>query len=249
MQYSNTASNGIVEGINFTCNLASADTTEFPLVDKQRSINDWQDSVVIEILDSMDEWDFQGAKAYSNLVANQQAYPWPTDILKIKRVEVDYDEDGNYVVAEPFDSSTYEGTIATSAEINKIFSKNSPKYDAFANSAFLYPVADTAVNSGLIVLHENRVVQFSSMSTGFTTSVVGNSAEPAFDRAFHKILVVGSSLDFGHRRQIDSLIAYCERELYAPKKGLFDRLRRFYGSRTADKKMRVGVRYFKENYN
>jgi len=197
----------------------------------------------------MDEWDFQGTVAYSNLVANQQAYPWATDILKIKRIEVDYDGDGDYVVAEPFDSSTHKGTIATSAEINKIFSKDSPKYDAFNNSAFLYPVPDTAYNSALIVWYENRVAQFSSMSTGFSTTVVGNSAEPAFDRAFHRILSVGSTLDFARRRQIDSLITYCERELYIPKVGLFDRLRKFYGTRTADKKFRVGSKYASENFN
>jgi hypothetical protein len=189
----------------------------------------------------MDEWDFQGAQAWSNLVANQQAYAWPTDILTIKRVEIDYDDDGKYTVADAFDSSTYAGSIATSAEINKIFDEGDPKYDAWANSAFLYPVPDTAVNSGLVFWYENNV-------TDLTATAGGVTAEPVIAEPFHRILSLGASLDYGIRFRMDDLVAFCKSELFG-KEGLITKMRKFYGTRAADKIIAFKSFYYGESYD
>jgi len=227
-----TTNQGIIQEIDFLCN---TDSSSYSTPDKTRNINRWQHIVVAEILDSMDEWDFQGNKAYSDLTANKWDYSWPTEILKIKRVEVDYDDDGKYVVAKPIDSSTYGGTIATSAEINNIFSEGEPYYDAYGDKLYLYPVPDTAVNSGLIVWYTKNVNEFTAMDTSWPTNMVGNSGEPAFAEPFHRILSLGASLDYAKKHQLN--------ELY-----LFEKLRKFYSTRAADKILSLKTRYYSENY-
>mgnify|MGYP000403806731 CR=1 FL=1 len=253
MQFNDeTTKQGILQDIDFLCNTNSA---TYPVEEKTRNVNRWYHFCVAEILDAMDEWDFQGDKAYTDLVASQQNYSWPSEILKIKRVEVDYDGDGEYVLADPFDAGSFDKTIATSAEINDYFSTDDPKYDAYGDELFLYPVPDTAVNSGLIIWYTKNVNEFTAMATGWPTNMVGNSAEPAFAEPFHRILSLGASLDYARKHQISDLVAFCERELYgtvATRKGrvggLIDKLRKFYSTRSADKILSMKSRYYDENY-
>lgn len=242
MLWNNTATvQGILPQIDFLCSTTSA---TYSIADKTLSVNSWQDFIVSEVLDSMDEWDFQGDKSYHNLVADQQAYAWPTEILKIKRVEVDYDGDGGYTPADAFDAATYDGSIATSAEINDIFPTSNPKYDAYGNSAFLYPVPSSAVNSGLIFWFTDNV-------TDFTATAALNTAEPTFERPFHRILSLGASLDFATKHEMSDLITFCRKELYGSKElggGLISKMRKFYGTRTADKILQLKSQYYDENY-
>lgn len=196
----------------------------------------------------MDEWDFQGEVAYTNLSANVQAYAFPTEILKIKRLEIDYNDNGKYVPADQIDSTTIRSSIATSAEINAKFTTADPKFDAWAHSAFLYPVPDAAVNSGLAIWHENNVTQFTAVTAQ-------NTAEPAFDRPFHRILSLGAALDYAKKYQMAELMAFCERELYGTTStrqgrvgGLITKLRKHYGTRSADKIVQLKSRYYDINY-
>lgn len=238
MQFNNTAtSQGIFQEIDFLCN---TDSATFTIADKTRAVNKWQDFVVAEVLDSMDEWDFQGTKAYTNLVANQQAYAWATEILKIKRVEIDYDGNGDYIVADQMDISTEEYAMQQSADVNDVYDQGDPRFDAWGNSAILFPVPDTSVNSGLVIWHTDNI-------TEFTATAAMNTAEPDFNRPFHSILSYGATLDYARKFRIDDLIKFTERELYG-KDGLVDKLRKHYGTRSSDKILSVKSHYYDENY-
>jgi len=241
LQFNNTATEqGILQDIDFIC---STNSSTYSIPDKTRNVNRWLHRVVVTILDSMGEMDFQGEIATADLSATQQEYTWPTDMLTIKRVEIDYDGDGDYVAANPFDSSSYEGTISTSAEINNIFTASNPKYDPYDNSLFLYPVPDTDVTDGLKIWYSNEVSEF-------TATTGGNTAEPPFPEPFHRILSLGASLDYARKFHISELISFCERELYGDRKkvGLWNELRSFFSTRVTDKPLSIRTSYYDENY-
>lgn len=207
-----------------------------------------------EILDSMDEWDFQGEIATADLVANQQEYTFPTDILKIKRIELDYDGDGKFVVAKPMDPGSRKETVATSAEINDIWDTSAPEYDTFDDSFFTFPVADTNRTGGIKVWYMKEVLPFSAFA-GSATFIAGNTAEPAFEEAYHRILPLGASLDYAIKYKMTDLIRYCKDELYGPAirgkdriGGLISACKAFYSTRASDKILRIKSGYYRENY-
>jgi hypothetical protein len=241
MQFNSTAdSQGILQDVDYMCGTNSA---TYSIADKTRNVNRWYHAAVVDVLDNMDEWDLRGSISYQNLVANQQAYAFPTDILTIKRLEVDYDGDGDYILSDHVDMGTIDSTIATSAEINDNFNTGNPKYDAWNNSAYLFPVPDAAVNSGLIIWYNAEV-------TELTATTGGNTAEPALAEPFHIVLSLGASLDYARRNKLSELIAFCERELFGTDKedGLITKMKKYYGTRSSDKILSMKSHYYEENY-
>jgi hypothetical protein len=69
----------------FTRFITNTNSTTYTDTDLDASLNTYNDIFTTEILDSMDDWDFSADYATTNLVASQQEYVLPTDILKIKR--------------------------------------------------------------------------------------------------------------------------------------------------------------------
>lgn len=251
-----TGEQGIVQDIDFHCHTNSA---TYSLANKARNINNWYDLCAEEIVDAMDEWDFQGEIATANLSANQQEYRWPSDIIKPKRVEVDYDGDGEYVVAKPLDISTIEASVATSAEINDMYDEDAPFYALFDDSLFLLPVPDTDRTSGLKIWYLKNVPSFSAMASWSALSnsatFVGNSGEPNFHKSFHRILSLGPTLDYARRWKIKEIIDYATKELYGDIAtrsgkigGLIDKMKRFYSTRAGDKILSFKSGYINENY-
>ena len=235
----------LYDDIDFQCNVTTA---EYSPADRDRNINNWDNFCVAEILDSMDDWDFHGEIATANLSANQQEYIFPTDILKIKRIEIDYDGDGAYGIVDLIDSATIDSSIATSAQINNAFGAGDPKYDAYNESLFLFPVPDTDVTNGLKIWYSKNVTQLTGTAAGLT-------AEPVIKKPFQKILSLGASLDYGRKYQIEELIRNCERELYgrvATRRGLIggliDKMKKFYSTRTKDAILGFRSKYFDINY-
>lgn len=259
MEINNTATGqGIFQDIDFLCHTNSSSYT---IADKTRSVNNWQDFLVEEAIDAMDDWDFQGEIATAALSANQQEYIFPNDILKIKRIEVDYDGDGEYKTVDPSDINVYpELTLGSSASINAAFKQSAPRYFAFDNSFFLGPVPDTDRASGIKIWYTKDVRQITAMSTTWgagtaNSALIGNSGTPDFPRPFHKVLSLGASIDYGQRNRLDELVKYAERELYGQTQtrkgrvgGYITKWRDFFSSRNADKQLSLRTRYYKEPY-
>jgi hypothetical protein len=132
----------------------------------------------------MDDWDFQGEVATTSLVANQQEYVFPTDILKIKRIEITYDG-STWVEARPEDINEREYDSGSVARINDNYDQGEPKYDLMDNSLFIKPVPTTAVTSGLKIWYEKLVTQLSA-----------DTDEPVIPRPFHKGLTYGAAKDY-----------------------------------------------------
>jgi hypothetical protein len=181
--YNASTSNGLR---NFTRFLTNTNTTTYSNADLDASLNTYYHYFVNEILGAMDSWDFQGEIATADLVASQQEYVLPTDILKIKRVEISYDGT-NWYMAEPFDINM-RGRATDTTSIAADFSKSKPYFDAYDNSVFLYPIPDTAVTAGLKVWYEKEPTELSSATS-----------EPSFLEAYHKGLAFGAAKDFFYK--------------------------------------------------
>jgi len=251
MQWNNTATEqGIFQDIDFLCATNSA---TFSIADKTRSVNNWQNIMVVEALDSQDDWDFKGEIATADLSATVQEHVMPTSensgLLKIKRVEVDLDNDGVYEPADKIDINEYRHiSLGNSADINDHFTNSNPKYSMFDNSLFLFPVPDTDVTGGLKIWYSENVNEF-------TATAANNTAEPPFPRPFHRILSLGPALDYAKKYKMKDLIAYCERELYGTANtrkgrqgGLISKMRDFFSTRSGDKLTRLKTGYYSENY-
>jgi len=256
MEWNNTATGqGIFQEIDY---LAHTNSSTFSIADKTRSVNNWQDFFVDEIIDAMDDWDFNGEIATANLSANQQEYVFPTDIITIKRIEVDYDAGGVYTPVDFSDENIYPTiTIGTSAEINDRFSQSDPKIFLFDNSFFLAPVPDTNVTSGIKIWYTQNVATFTAVSTGWGNSaIVGNSGNPAISRSFHKAIAWGGVKDYAFRNKDRDMIVDADKELFGTVLtrrgrigGFITKMKKYYSQRAGDKIQNLQTRYFKKRYD
>jgi len=164
--------------------ITNSNSTTYTDADINGAINVYYDLFCTEILESMDDWDFQGEIATASLVSNQQEYVFPSDILKIKRVEITYD--GNtWYEARPEDVNEKEYDSGSVARINDNYDQALPVYDLMDNSLFIKPVPTTAVTSGLKIWYEKLVTQLSA-----------DTDEPVIPRPFHKGLCYGAGKDY-----------------------------------------------------
>ena len=176
-----SGTSGLVEDVRWW---TETNTTSYPTADITRNLNKWYQEISADVLLSMDEWDVQGEIATASLVANQEEYTWPSDLLRIKRIEVTYDGTNWYRV-HPIDIQEPEVSIATDANINEEFSTNDPRYDTHDNSIFLFPVPTANSTNGLKIWYEKEVAELSS-----------NSDEPNLAEPFHRLLSIGASYDY-----------------------------------------------------
>lgn len=220
---------------NQTRFLTNTDTTTYSNADLDASINTYYHLFVNEILEAMDGWDFQGEIATTNLVANQQEYVFPTDILKIKRVEITYDGT-NWYNAQPFDINM-RGTATDTTSIASDFDKSSPFFDAFENSLFLYPIPDAARTAALKIWYEDEVAELSNATD-----------EPDFAEAYHKGLCYGAAKDwFQKYAEVPANIKKAqmmENEMQA----YITRMKVFYNRKTQDDVYAVETGYVEWEY-
>lgn len=163
--------------------LTNTNSTNYSDADLDAALNAYYDLFSTEALDSMDDWDFQGDIATADFVANQQEYTFPSDILKIKRMEVTFDGT-NWYVASPMDINE-RGEPTDTTSIANDFSTSEPYFDLMDNSLFIYPIPTTSVTGGIKIWYEKLVTQLSSVTD-----------EPVIPRPFHKGLCYGAAKDY-----------------------------------------------------
>jgi hypothetical protein len=164
--------------------ITNSNSITYTDADINGAINVYYDLFCTEILESMDDWDFQGEIATASLVANQQEYVFPSDILKIKRIEITYDG-STWYEAKPEDINERDYDSGSVARINDNYDQSEPKYDLMDNSLFIKPIPTTAVTSGLKIWYEKLVTQLSD-----------DTDEPVIPRPFHKGLTYGAAKDY-----------------------------------------------------
>jgi len=207
---------------NFTRFLTNTNSTTYTDNEVDASINVYYLQFINEILESMDDWDFQGENATADLVASQQEYVFPTDILKIKRIEVSYDGT-NWALANWFDINQ-RGKATDTTSISQDFDTSSPFVDMYDNSLFLYPIPTEAVTAGLKIWYEKEPELLSNATD-----------EPIIAQAYQKGLSYGAAKDYFDK--------YSEKPGYVTKsrtmdnnlQGIINKMRTYYNKKSQDR--------------
>lgn len=188
MQFSDTSNlTGIVEDIDFWC---QSDATSYPLKDKARNASRWQYDAWTWMIMSNGFWQVDDRNntdlpiITTDLVATQQDYALPADLLRIQAVEVK-DAGGSWVRLRPIDQSS----------LSKITdyrtSDGMPKeYDIRGNSIFLEPApaaASVTTTAGLKLYVSREGDDFASTDT---------TQQPGLPENGHRILSLGASHDW-----------------------------------------------------
>ncbi len=217
---------GLVDDVYF---LTATNSATFNSARVVANLNTYYNLFVNEILDSQDDWDFEGQIALANLFANQSDYVFPTDILKAKRLEI---SDGtNWYNAEQIDINEYRNlALGTSADVNNHFTSSAPAFSAFDNSIYLYPVPDAAVNSGLRLWYSDSVVELSGDGSSATATM-----EPVFNESYHRGLSYGVAKDWFQKTGDEKMAAIMEKEM----EKIIARMRLFYSNRLPDREYRL----------
>lgn len=178
--YNASTSNGLR---NFARRFSNSNTSNYSNADLDASINAYYDVFVTEILKSMDDWDFNGEIATTSMVAGQQEYTFPSDILKVKSIEVTYDG-VNWRKATKFDINE-KSTANNTASITRDFTVDEPYVDIHDDGIFLFPVPSANSTNGIKIYYEKLPTQLSAVTD-----------EPTIPRPFHIGLAYGAAKDW-----------------------------------------------------
>lgn len=228
---------GICEDTDFLLDIVDSGTTDYPLAQKARNINNWYDRAVNLILSADGNWEWDDENytstrpiATTNLVANQQDYSLAGEgILKILRVECN-DSNGNAIHLQPFNQDQKRGIALTEF----METAGTPQYyDIFANSLFLYPEPNYASSGGLKIYYQRDFDHFSASDT---------TQAPGFDPTFHRYLSYGAALDYAISKNMEGRIASFQREILRLEAAMLDH----YARKSSDQKVRLTLK--REDY-
>jgi len=207
---------------NFTRFLTNTNSTSFSDADVDAALNTYYGEVMHEILQAQDGWDFQGEYATTDLVANQQEYTLPSDIIKIKRAEITFD--GTTWRPLTFMDINERGDALDSTTIASDFTTSKPFADLMDESLFLYPIPSSAVTGGLKIWYSKDVTDLSAATDS-----------PVFADRYHKILAYGAAKDYFEKylevpgndsKQVKARANY---------NNLLDEMREYYNTRNQDR--------------
>lgn len=228
--YNASTSNGLR---NFTRFLTNTTSTTYSDADLDASLNTYYDLFCTEILSAMDDWEFGAEIATTDLVANQQEYVFPSDILRIKRIEVTYDGT-TWKEVTPADVNESSLT-ADQTSINADVEQTAPYYDLLDESIMLYPIPTSAVTAGLKIWYSKLPTQLSAVTS-----------EPNFARPFHKGLSYGASKDFFEKNlEKDNVLKLQNSENQLER--YIARAKEYYRRRHQDRKYNIGS--YSANYD
>jgi len=198
--------------------LTNSDSNSYTDADITANVNIHYHNLVNEIIEVMDDWDFQENTATQDLVADQQDYDFPTGILTIKKVEVTYDGT-NWYPATLMDINERKTSANDSSSISDDFDKTKPYYDLAGDKIRLFPIPDNNVTGGLKVWYHKEVTELSG------------TASPVIAKAYHDALCYGAASDFCYRHD-----QFNKAELFEAKmEKAIQRMKDFYAHRVKDK--------------
>jgi hypothetical protein len=188
----------------------------------QSNINNYIDIFTNEILDAQDDWDFQGQIATANVVANQQDYPFPSDVLTVKRLEI---SDGtNWSLATPVDINEYRTYAVGSSAVSNEILAGLTQYSAFNNSLYLHPIPGSSVTSGLKLWYGKKA-----------TALSATTMEPPFTAAYHRGLSYGVAKDWFQKIGDPTGAKQMENEM----EKIIARMKHYYSNRLPDREYRL----------
>ena len=201
--------------------LGNIDSVSYSDNEILNNLNRWLEVVQNEIIDAMQKTFLQFGETYNiDLVKDQEQYTFPSGLLTIEAIEVNYT--GNqWEKARIFPISDYPKAL--SEESN--FVQSHPAIFILDDDTFLLkPAPEKNVSSGLKIWYTKKAVALSS-----------DSDTPPFNSNFHRILSLGASLDYAVAMEMRTKITYFNEMLAV----LFEKLRKFYVKRQRTSKARI----------
>ncbi len=223
---------------NKTRFLTRTDTTTYTDADLDANLNNYLHIFTTEVLESMDGCDFKADTATTNIVADQQEYVLPTDLLKIKRIEVTYDGT-NWKKVDFFDINE-RGTNTSTTSISSDFSTENPYVDLMDESLMLYPIPDTNVSAGLKIWYSK-----------LDDTLESATDTPAIAEPFQVGLCYGAAKDYYERHSEKPNFA--DRALIMDRniKSVIKKMKAFYNTHNQDRDYILDTVYvdYDDDYN
>jgi hypothetical protein len=188
----------------------------------------------------MDDWDFQGEISTTDLENAVNEYAFPSDILKIKRIELSYDGT-TWRKATFFDVNQKQGGLTGNE--TKDYAENDPFVEVYENSMFIYPTPTADVTAGLKIWYSKEIVGVDNSNddiASFSTS----TDSPNLKEAFQKGLAYGAAKDYFIQFKDWESVKRIDEEL----EKIIARMRVFYGSRIQDRKVIIQGASSMEDY-
>lgn len=171
--------------------LGELTSTQYSDDNLDRALNDYYQKSIAIAMSEMGDWEVNGEVATANLVASQSEYILPTDILFIKRIEVDYaDGTRTWNLLNVMDMTQYHRALS-----NNTVDGESQWVRLFDNSLFLLNPPEDAITNGLKVYYTTEPTELS-----------GDNDEPNLPEHCVSYLIHGASLDYTMRIQNEDMI-------------------------------------------
>lgn len=161
--------------------LGGISSTEYSDANINTSINDSYHSFIIKAMINNGQWEVSGEVATTNIVTDQREYVFPTDLLTLKRIEINFSGGTNsWVIANITDMRNKVGAIS-----NDAVDGTSPDIRLFDDSLFLKNNPASNVTDGIKIFYSKEMTALSS-----------DSDEPKLPEYLHDGLIYSACLDY-----------------------------------------------------
>lgn len=162
-----------------------------------------------------------------NLVAGTEKYAFPTGLLTLDRVEINYTGGSNtWVIANPVKLEAIDTAISnTSGNVAFKYGYSDPHYWARDGYVYIDPIPNQSITGGLKVW----------CTTLITDLAIGGASGPVFATQFHQLLAYGAAIKWLQQKEQFTK----SRELERIKNQLRVEMVGFYSGRQADEQPRI----------
>ena len=148
-------------------NITNTDATSYSDADKHQDLSVAGKYFLGIMLESMTDWNITGDTATDDLVANQREYDFPTNFIKLKRLDLKLDGT-NWYRATYIDEGEISDSIASESDITEQFTNTEPYYTFRGNKIFILSGTIKDVTDGIKYTFAEMIVGRDSSGSDLT---------------------------------------------------------------------------------
>lgn len=209
-----------------------------------------------EITRAMKDQGFQGEISTHDLVANQREYLFPSDYLKIEKIDLKLDGT-NWRTANEFDASEVIDKLSAEADIVDRFSNDSPYVDYLDESFFIYSGTISNVTGGIKIWYNKDIVGQDTNGADIT-SFSASTDLPTLMPFAAQALVLWAIIDWYESHPSAEKLARFNNKLWGNSSGrpsddrliggLMRRIINYYADRAPNRKIEMSSGYQQEDF-
>ncbi|QGH73335.1 MAG: hypothetical protein [Siphoviridae sp. cttb18] len=246
----------VAELDDYVDDLGGTNTTTYTDAAKHRAYDRWSNNIIAEIMEAMQDYDFQGEISTHDIVASQREYIFPTDILKIKRIDLKLDG-SNWKRASEIDASQLGNSYAAEADIIARFTNDEPYVEFLDNSFMIYSGSISNVTGGIKLTYSKQVVGLNASNEDITnfTADTHKSNLPQFAQM---ALIYGALIDYFTDKD-ENMVRKFNKRLWGNPDGrppeidqiggLMRQIINYYTSKQPDRQSAMQNAYQEEDFN